>query len=80
LQQRRAQHGLCLLHVDIDRQQVARAGQSRDGGAGRPIEQLLRLAALDFASVDEDGDIVGERHRLGEVVGHKQGSEPELAV
>ena len=58
-------------------QQVA-AGEAGDERVGGPREQLLRRAELVQPAVEHDADAVGERGRVGEVVGDDQRRDREL--
>ena len=48
------------------------AGQAGDEGVGRVGGQLVRLAGLVQAAVEDDADAVGERAGVEEVVGDDQ--------
>ena len=57
-----------------------RADEAGDVDRHRPGEDLARRADLDDAAVHEDGDAVGERHRLFLVVGDVDGGDAERAL
>ena len=57
-----------------------RADEAGDVDRQRPGEDLARRADLDDAAVHEDGDAVGERHRLFLVVRDVDGRDAERAL
>jgi len=61
-------------------QDVARAEEARDGGAGGPLEDLARVGLLDDAALEHQRERFAQLGRLGAVVGDHQRRQRPLAL
>ena len=66
--------------VHVARQRVVVAHEAGDEGIGRAVVQGLRRGQLLDAALVEDRHAVGQRHRLGLVVGDEDHRHAQLAV
>ena len=81
----REQVGACDMQcaaANFGRQQVHRraADEVRDDRGGGPRKDFLRRADLHDAAFHEDGDAIGDRHRLFLVVRHIDGRDVQRAL